>query len=249
MKMGYIIPLTPLVVEFTRKRGRYEFPHETSHMIRVKDIRRHMEEKKATTSKIAATIGYSFLDNLNTLRNVVSTNTQGKEELTISTVNQFDDRIDQFWNKVKNSYDFVVERKKPWLNWRYADPRAGQYIIKIAEKDGEIKGYIVLELRQQNDYVEGYITDLLTTPKEPTIIEALVQESLKFFDELEINAVHSRVVKGNPQQTALRKCGFIDAPLAKPLIIFINWFDDQGEKDHLNVSSPEKIHFSYGDYF
>ena len=53
----------------------------------------------------------------------------------IFPIQYFDDRINVFWNKIRNEYNFITERNKDYLNWRYCDKRGGNHEVFIAEFD------------------------------------------------------------------------------------------------------------------
>jgi hypothetical protein len=62
--------------------------------------------------------------------------------------------VDDLWRQVSNRHDFIVERRRDYLNWRYLDPSAGQYVIKQAESDeGRLLGFCVLRI---NRYLKDY---------------------------------------------------------------------------------------------
>src|SRR3990170_4537340 len=74
--------------------------------------------------------------------------------LTITRVPSFDDRIDDLWQRVSSSHQIMVVRKKEYLNWRYSPPGV-DYCRYLAEKDGEVWGYLVLRCAQQGDIKVG----------------------------------------------------------------------------------------------
>jgi hypothetical protein len=53
---------------------------------------------------------------------------------TLRTVGSFDERVGGLFNEVAKTFDLVQLRDQAFLNWRYADPRAGGFVIRIAEQ-------------------------------------------------------------------------------------------------------------------
>ena len=66
----------------------------------------------------------------------------------IKKISAFDERIDEFWKIVNDNHDFILERGREYLNWRYCDFRAGEFIVEQAEEDGKILGYIVYNINR-----------------------------------------------------------------------------------------------------
>lgn len=248
IKLNYLITINPIVIDFQRRRGRNELPHPTSHLVRVKNVSLHLKEKNVDRNPVATKLGITLLKNMNKVRNLFVSRSNTRDPFSIAEASFFDERIDLFWDKVKDSYDFIHEMKKEFLNWRYCDPRGGNYLVRQAVKDEEILGYIVLELKKDNEYREGYIADILTLPDRDDVAEALIRDACGFFDKLQINMIHCRIVKDNQYQRILSKNGFIDDPLATKVFVFITLFEDKGEYEIIKASSPSRIHFS-GDFF
>ena len=97
--------------------------------------------------------GFHIVNLLNDVRNFFSYPHSKKKDLQILEISSYDDRIDEFWHEVNDYYRFIIERTKDYLNWRYCDPRGGEYIVKTAEEDGRILGYSVLRI---NSYQKTY---------------------------------------------------------------------------------------------
>ncbi len=73
----------------------------------------------------------------------------------------FDDRVDLLWHRVKFNLKVACVRDRNFLNWRYSKPGAS-YRIVIAEKDNELVGYAVTDVRHEAGTVVGHIVDLIT---------------------------------------------------------------------------------------
>ncbi len=95
----------------------------------------------------------------------------------VNTVDAFDDRVDTLWSQAKSQFLFGVVRSSSYLNWRYADPRAGGYVTLAAEEDGRWLGYIVL--RSSGEL--GYVADLLALPERNDVVDSLVSAAIDRF--------------------------------------------------------------------
>ena len=92
------------------------------------------------------------------------------EEWTLRRVESFDDRIDELWRQASRSFRAIFVRTADCLNYRYADPRAGDYTIVIAEQGEHILGYIIYTYWQGT----GQIADALVLPERPDVLASLL---------------------------------------------------------------------------
>ena len=243
------ITSNPITINDQIKRGRIIFPHLISHMIRVKNVGLHLKAKSVKNAKIIK-FGLSFFKALNRLKNILSftLHSKHKEDFEIIQTTSFDDRINTFWEKGKDSYNFILEKNSGYMNWRYCDPRAGHYVVKQAVKDGEVLGFIVLELRKDGDYAEGYVADLLALPGRMDFAEALLKNACKYFDDIGVNAVNYRAVKGHPYLSLFSRNGFLDTPRISNMHVIWDFNGSEREYEVIKASHPDKVHFNYGDY-
>ena len=77
------------------------------------------------------------------------------------------------------------------MNWRFCDSRGGNYVVKMAEENGSILGYIILRINKiREDYPIGYIVDLLTLPERLDVVSDLISNSVNYFDVNDVNAIN-----------------------------------------------------------
>jgi hypothetical protein len=181
---------------------------------------------------------------LNDLRNVLRPSESTKQDLVIVQVDDFDERIDDFWEEISNHYEFIVERRRDYLNWRYCDPRAGNFIVKQAEKDGRILGYSVLKINKiRNAYPVGFIIDVLALPNRLDVVDALAADAIKYFDSSDINIISCLILKNNPYRLIFNQYGFLDSRINVHL-----FYTNYGSNDELKKPrASSKMHFTYGD--
>jgi hypothetical protein len=167
------------------------------------------------------------------------------EDIKISEITSFDHRINEFWDKVKEEYDFIFEKSQSYLNWRYCDPRGGKYFVRIVEKDETIVGYIVYSARLKKEYPFGYIIELLTLSGYDYVKDILLKEALSYFAENNVNFIQTIMVSGHSNEKIFNKYLFLKgAPL------FLTYSNEYTDEKLMNWSPmvPERIHFCYGDY-
>jgi hypothetical protein len=215
--------------------------------IQIKDIDLHLANRKDThTTRFLK----KMYINLHKTRNAASQLfnkefLQMDPHLSISHVDSFDMRINSFFDTIKNNYNFIIEKYQAFLNWRYCDPRGGKFTVKIAETDNKIVGYMVLRINKYNEqYHEGYIVDMLCDPNQRAVLESLLLDALRFFDESDVNIIHSYAFENCFDALLLRKYGFFSAQNDHRLFLLPLAYD--GNIDILTSTSPEKIHYTFG---
>jgi hypothetical protein len=246
--LRYGIQIHEASVIMVMRRGFTLFPFQISHMLKIKDVGTHFQNRP-TKNYLVARIGFSVLKFLNRLNKIIR-HSGTYPEINIEDISMFDDRINSFWENIRIEYNFIIEKNRDYLNWRYCDPRSsnkGKYFVKQAVKNNEILGFIVLEIGEKDDYSEGYIVDLLALPDRMDVAGKLTAEALLFFRHSDINVVHYRVVKDHPYQALLRENGFIEVP--SKLHLTIKFFREKEKIQIIKDSKPSQIHFNYGDYY
>ena len=157
------------------------------------------------------------------------------------------EKWEEFWDEISKHYDFIVEKRRDYLNWRYCDPRCGDFIVKIAEYKKEIVGYSVLRInRYLREYPIGYIVDLLTLPNRLDVSEALAADAISYFDSNGVNIINYQVVKNHPHEQILKKQGFLNSRIK--IHLFYNPLGNVDEISKLRNSPQNRIYVSWGDH-
>ena len=222
--------------------------HEIGVYVIIKDIEKqitNMPMKHATLKKTAYILA-KLTNRITQTLNKKSTNFQGK----IKRVDRFDKRADTLWEQASTGYNFSVQRNMEYLNWRYADPRNGDYQIWIAEEQNQLKGYCVVYINTYKpEYPVAYLMDLFCMPDSDDVMKALLGEALRFFNEHDCNIITALAVNGGKKAASLDQMGFLNS--REKLNIFFGRHglraQDPKLKELLENSSPQNIHFSYGD--
>jgi hypothetical protein len=201
-EFNYYLSQNPIFTTKTRRDSHHEsfFPHPLKSLIKIDDVSKHFKNTKETDplKKTLLEIGIYGSKTLNKITNSLTEISQPKNTI-FKEITRFDDRINTFYDKVKPHYNFIVERTKDHVNWRYCDKRGGDYKVWIAEKGDEVVGYLVLRInRIDKDYPLGYIMDLLALNNRGDVAEYLVKFAVDYFDEMRVNVVHAQIIGGHP---------------------------------------------------
>jgi hypothetical protein len=95
-------------------------------------------------------------------------------------IEEFDESIDEFWEKIKYKYPITINRTKEYLNWRYSNHPILKYDIYVCKKLEKIKGYVVTrtELPEENNvkYRIGRTIDFISEDSaEEFILNSIVK--------------------------------------------------------------------------
>jgi GNAT superfamily N-acetyltransferase len=239
------IESNPILIQSHERRGDQEkTPFTAREDFKIFDIGVHYQHKK-TNYKWLKIIGFKLLNSIFALKNRFHGELK-HPEISISEIKIFDSRINGFWSTIKEEYDFIFKKTEDILNWRYFDPRGGKYIVKIAEKDGEIVGYIVTSSKYNREYQVGYIVELLSLSEYPYLKNMLIKDALNYFVKKKINIIRILAVSNNTVEKILRKHFFIKG---KPL--YLTYTRETNNEFYIRARGllvPDRIHFSYGDF-
>ena len=241
----YYVSSNPIMVEHWLRTKRNPFPHDVSNLVWIQDIDRQMSAMPIDFAGFYK-LGFKAVRSLNQMSNLLRKSVHPIHDLEIHKIDRFDERANAFWNDIRPHYRFISKRDVEYLNWRYCDLRAGDFVVKQAEWDEKILGYIILSLnRYQEDYPVGYIVDLLALPERLDVTDALARDALTFFSERGVNIVNCQVVRGHPYEGALKGSGFVDSRIR--LHLFYRSYGPTDLVRDLDSTPPEELHFMYGD--
>lgn len=142
--------------------------------------------------------------------------------LTITSISHFDDRFDDFWKKISNDYDIIIVRNKKYLNWRYVDVPNADYSIYIAERKGDICGYVVLGRYKRGDLMFGCIYDIIAPSNQEDVLHCLISKAVDHFREEKVDAVFTEMIIPKIYRKIFFKNGFIPYFLSKSRFIVYN---------------------------
>lgn len=133
------------------------------------------------------------------------------------------------------------------MNWRYFDPRAGDYRVMYALEGEKLIGYSVLRVnRFVAGYPIGYVVDLLALPGRLDVVDSLLADAEQYFSMEDVNIVLSALFSNHPYKPVFNKHGFLDSRVN--LTLFYN-YNDEKRRDEILAKTEEakRVHFMYGD--
>ena len=241
----YSISGNPILWAQAMRLGSIRFPRPIIELVRIHDIKLHLK-MRPNENALVKKYGYLLLKALNRVRNTLTRTPSITPGLHIEDVNRFDDRIETFWEEIKDGYSFIQERDRERLNWRYCDSQGGDYVIKQAEEYGSIIGYIVMRInRYRENYPMGYIIDLLTLPERLDVADALIKEAIRYFDDLKVNIIQCCIVKDHPYEKLYQRHGLLN----KRTQLFVSYLPIQvgSEINEFKTAPANRLLYQLGD--
>lgn len=236
----------PVLKKMQKNREYPSFPQPVIFMVRIQDVSLHLKMNTNISNPWLKDIGFNIVKMINRARTKLSSSTIYSKDYSIYQIKKFDNRINTFWDNIKEYYNFIVERNKDYLNWRYCDIRGGNYIVKQIEAEDNILGYSVLRVnRYRKEYPEGYIVDLITLPQRPDIVNILIEDAIKYFNNKSINIIYSWIIKKHPYEGMFNNYAFINS--RKRINVGYRLLNIKNEVMEFQTSLPEHLHLHIGD--
>lgn len=157
----------------------------------------------------------------------------------VRAVTAFDERVNRFWNSIKDRYKIMTVRNMSYLNWRY---KSKQYRIFIGEKNAELTGYAVTKIENSGDARVGYIMDIFSRNDK---IASLVAGCLRFFLEEDVDYILCGFLRQDPLCAQLKRMGFREHKEIKPIPVVVTPLTQEVDTEYL--LNQKNWHLTYGD--
>jgi GNAT superfamily N-acetyltransferase/N-acetylglutamate synthase-like GNAT family acetyltransferase len=127
--------------------------------------------------------------------------------IEIKQIDEFDETMDEFWERVSPQFQVIVRRDSQFLNWKYVHQPYMQYQIFTASRDGRICGYVILRKTRPPESNSGIIADLLVSPDDQPTINSLLTFAVQHFKQQKVKYIFAASsVEG--YKSALMRQGF-----------------------------------------
>lgn len=157
----------------------------------------------------------------------------------IREIKKFDERINAFWDDVKDNFDIVIARRSPYLNWRYC---GRGFKLLLAEEGGKAAGYSVLRIDKEEEATVGFIAEIFAKDEA---FSALLRKTLHFLSANDVDYVICGIREKDPIEEALMKEGFENRADIESLPVVYSNIKNEVDNDYL--SRPEMWHLFYGE--
>ena len=247
----------PIIINRNKRRSDEdkmpEFPKPIKQLVKIEKMGRYLkylskDKEHSRIRRFSIFTGYSVLSLINTVRYLFSSKPILENDFSVLEIEKFDSRIDVFWEKIKDDYDFIDEQTSKYLNWRFCDLRGGNYKVWVASDKGEnILGYIVVRInRIDPEHPIGYIIETLSVSEREDVVNAMVKRALNFFEDESVDAIYYTIVGGHPYQKIMEMYGFIDSR-REPYVYYRVHNENENVERFVNAE-PHRLNYQFGEF-
>jgi GNAT superfamily N-acetyltransferase len=233
------ISTNPIIMARNIRHKVPRFPHHFVGLVKTSKLKKHLGYMRNTRGKyLVEKIAHAqYSGNIKVPK---------QNFVHIDKIQEFDSNFNKLWDQVAPGYDRIVKKTSEYLNWRYADPRGGQYEIFAVTDDSEALGFIVLRIRRPPfvSAPEGYLVEIVTHQDDDCTAKLLFSHAVKIFKENGIDTIHYWGILGNSHTELLKKMGFART---KDFMIVYRKYLPEGLLQ-LETTSPKRIHMVQGDF-
>lgn len=198
------------------------------------------EHHRMRMPAIAAVAAVALVEGATRLRHPVW-RSPSNPALRLERVATFDERFDALFEATRRQFDLIHERSSDYLNWRYADPRSGEFVTIAATDHGRLVGYVVTK----GTGSRGHIPDLLALPGRLDAVAALVDDAVGRIRATGAPAIICWMAKRHPYAAVLRSRGFFDSRRDSHAYIQAHGLT-AAERDPL-LPPTARVHLTHGD--
>ncbi len=186
----------------------YLFPVDVNRYLFVRDVDLHLDRKNVDNPWIKKQ-GYNITKFVSKMKSTFTGSNTTTRNVMVHENRDFSE-AESLWGKIQSKYQFIAWKNRAYLDWRFSDPRSGDYKIYSAHEKNKYCGYVVASIDHETpDYPMGNIVDCLTIG-DAQIEKMLLREALAWLEDNDINAVNALAVKGSRMSNILESLGFID---------------------------------------
>jgi len=127
------------------------------------------------------------------------------KDIEVSRIDNFDEEVDTFWNRISSSFKFVVPRNRVYLSWKYDLQPGMEYVKFRAAHRGVLCGYIVVRcIKGNSGKDEGLIAEIITHPNDKDAQNALLSEALQYLKDQGCSMVRCFLTHKDMRGTLIR---------------------------------------------
>lgn len=243
VKFSYLATENLIVKEYITRMGFNPSKHYIAHLLNIRDQELYLKRKQR--DDFVTRVGVSALTGWSGVKQFFSSKPDRNEDFSIIDIDRFDYRIDGFWDKVKDDYGYCIVKKSDYLNWKYSRPSISEHRIRLAMRGEEVLGFSALGLREDGDYKEGSISDLLTLPKRLDVANALIIDACEHFNYENVAATYFQATKGHPYEGLAERNGFIDVSSQNNSYFYYAIVNNSIPTDYLENLDPSKVQLNH----
>lgn len=154
-------------------------------------------------SHLIGSIAGKIIDYMQSFLNIFSPSIS---EFEISTINRFDDATDELWQQSHQGSRICLVRDSEYMNWRYVENPDHYAIIKF-QRNGKLKGLIILKHTIRRGMKAGEIVDFLYPHGDEQTFNAMLKHSIAKLRQDGCVVAQSWVIEGSKLERTMRRAG------------------------------------------
>jgi GNAT superfamily N-acetyltransferase len=132
-------------------------------------------------------------------------------------IQQFGPEVDDLWERTYGKFTALIRRDSKYLNWKYTWQPHVQHERIIAQRDGQVDGYVIFRRAHPPERNAGLILDVFADPEDGALIRTLFGVATQRLREQGVAYIQAASSVRTFQQT-LRSLGFKRTQAATPMI-------------------------------
>ncbi len=170
--------------------------------------------------------------------------------ITLAREREFGPAFDTLYHRAADGFDLIIAREHRYLNWRYADPRGGEFIIRSVRHNDRLVGFMVHKKEERGESRYLNVVDALVDPEFQDVMSILLIDAISMARELNIETILCCLPDGHPYERHLADMGFLaqvrytgDRPMS------VICLDREKGRNDLNLLGKEglRAHIMLGD--
>jgi GNAT superfamily N-acetyltransferase len=242
-KFGYLATENDVVKDNMTKMGYTASKHTLSHLLKIRDQEAFLRQKEK--EDVVTRIAIAALTGLGEVKQRLANEPKPINDFKIVEIPNFDKKFDQFWYQVQKGYDYCIVKDSRYLNWKHSRPTVKEHVYRVALKGEDILGYSVLDVRENMDYREGAVSDLMTLPERLDVANALIENANEHFTQRGVAAIYLQTTTGHPYERLALQNGFIDASSQNKTYFYYRVIGNSIPVNYLENINPSRIQLSY----
>jgi hypothetical protein len=172
------------------------------------------------------------------------------KDIRVETVEQFDERFDEFWRRIEDKRPAMVIRDRAFLAWRFAKVSGRQYHILVASLKGEMLGYAVTRCAKVRGIDTGLVLDLLLLDNALGLEggSCLAVEAEALFRAKGMSLMASLATPRTPEFRTLRQGGCRNLGLFAPRTFHFAFFVHDSNQKALESLNVRDWFLTFGDF-
>jgi len=166
-----------------------------------------------------------------------------KKTQSITEIASFDESFDKLWERVCVDFPRTPVRSSRYLQWRYRRHPSHEYKVFGFFDAGELMGFIVLRMLEDEDITRGLIIDLITDLRRPEVGDALLTKGKNYLMKAGVDLITCWMFDHMPYHETLKKMYFVERNSDLTILIY----GEQGKHDVDFLNDPKNWYVSMGD--